>query len=767
MSVPISLSAMFLDWQSDFRVPRANTAAILSTCVGVMFAAGVIPGYLMNRFGARFTVLLGTFLATTGCFLSAFATSVPYLIASTGVLSGLGFCFLQLPVLPCLTAGVTEGKSVLIALSSVGGALMNMAMPYLYRIWVDAYSWRGAFFLISGLSLNTLVTGLVMTSPVYATTPSSSALVEADDAEKALLNASDDHELKENGVKSSKSKRGTAHTGSDTKPNRASSQDENCGQGDYVDTDSRGLVEGFELASSTEKGWEMNEARQEPKILTKERSSVDERLPVTPLIRQRDLDDFQNLADFHATQSLESLDNITSRCDDLLEEEKSSLVGAQTDEQEHMNTMMSYYPEKNNPFEGDTEEIVQQSQKRRENDSDQKSGSHDLDLERSGKPTGDLQDDSVEKGSHLKHIVSNSQNHYDEGAKKSPVSENVEPATQTLPLLHDTEVAYGNELYQKEPHRSASPDNKTRSERFSPSILIRRLRLSKWKFMVDPLFVLFVANVGFGLGSFFSFFIMLVDFAKTKGFDGDKEGIFFIFLVVTTSLFARIIAGFVNLHPACHSVLIMVGFSALTSFTFLILAHVTRYYAVVCVLAVTGLGLGGVLGIFLKVPLDIPSVGTESYALALGVISTVEGIFDVSVPVILGYAVDQTGSYLVPLTALGWISLASAIALAAVFRISQRRTSISRGATPLVMSEGRSREATPPVMSERRSLEATPTVMSERRSLEATPPVMSEEGSPVPDSSTKPVKGDEIDDVSVVDSRNITPMADSTNHVCA
>ena len=49
VALPVSLSVMFLDWQNHFRVSRAQTAMIHSTCVGMLFAAGILPGYDRER----------------------------------------------------------------------------------------------------------------------------------------------------------------------------------------------------------------------------------------------------------------------------------------------------------------------------------------------------------------------------------------------------------------------------------------------------------------------------------------------------------------------------------------------------------------------------------------------------------------------------------------------------------------------------------------------------------------------------------------------
>ena len=46
LGIPIALSVMFLDWQGSFATSRAATAAVQSTCMGILFGGGV---YYRNK----------------------------------------------------------------------------------------------------------------------------------------------------------------------------------------------------------------------------------------------------------------------------------------------------------------------------------------------------------------------------------------------------------------------------------------------------------------------------------------------------------------------------------------------------------------------------------------------------------------------------------------------------------------------------------------------------------------------------------------------
>ncbi|GFR85450.1 monocarboxylate transporter 2 [Elysia marginata] len=259
LGMPVTLSVMFPDWMESFATSRAQTAAVHSTCVGILYGGGVVAGYVINRFGARVSFFLGSFLATLGMFLGAFATNLPFLWASVGILSGkvwaaqrsvssarfgllkdqlaqqglgcskistsarfgvskpdrnesgrdcftlligCGFCLIQMPCIPSITRPFQKRQGVAIATVTSGGALVILAMPYFYDWLIHLYSWRGAFIIISGMCLNTSVLEMVMTS--YSPSTELSSISSAENAtlvprsdETSVCNVSQDKTCEE------------------------------------------------------------------------------------------------------------------------------------------------------------------------------------------------------------------------------------------------------------------------------------------------------------------------------------------------------------------------------------------------------------------------------------------------------------------------------------------------------------------------------------------------------------------------------------------
>ena len=445
LSIPVSLSALFLDWQSYFHASRAETAPVQSTCSAILFAGAVIPGYLMNRFGARATVVMGTCLSTSGLVISSFATSIPYLIVSTGVMCGLGSCLIYLPCIPCVTSSVKEGRSLIIStISTIGGGCCAL-MPHFLSYQTEVFGWRGACLIMSGLSLNTLVTGLVMTSS-YSQTTSGDVINSGEDEDESL-----------------------------------DGRTEEC----------------------------LSEKREFNGIET---------------VGEEDLDELQTSLVAHSACS------------------KGSAVSV----------------------------------------------------------------------------------------SRSETASNSSQVT-------------------------------TRDDDSTPSS-----NNSKWRFMKDPLFVVFLLNVSVGLSSMGSFTFLLVDFANSLDLEGKKEGLFFLSVVLISSLVSRLAVGVVNMFPAFHSVAILSTSSAAGGCLLLGFGHVTSmtsYTLVVAMFVFYGFAFGSFLGIYQKVPLDMASVDEDTYYLALGVVNSAEGISYLYLPSLIAYAVDQSGSYLLPMSTMGVCALCMAIVL--------------------------------------------------------------------------------------------------------
>lgn len=77
----------------------SNTAWVGSVSVGVMYLFGPITSGLSERFGCKIVAFLGGFLCILGLLLTSYATDLPKLYVTYGILWGIGSSFCYFPTL--------------------------------------------------------------------------------------------------------------------------------------------------------------------------------------------------------------------------------------------------------------------------------------------------------------------------------------------------------------------------------------------------------------------------------------------------------------------------------------------------------------------------------------------------------------------------------------------------------------------------------------------------------------------------------------------
>ena len=80
-----------------FGESTGRTAWVGSLFVSVPAICGPVASALTNRYGCRWTTILGGLIAGVGCFLSAYATSIGQLCVTFGLLAGFGLSLVFVP----------------------------------------------------------------------------------------------------------------------------------------------------------------------------------------------------------------------------------------------------------------------------------------------------------------------------------------------------------------------------------------------------------------------------------------------------------------------------------------------------------------------------------------------------------------------------------------------------------------------------------------------------------------------------------------------
>ncbi|XP_050389574.2 uncharacterized protein LOC126808696 [Patella vulgata] len=164
MGIAFSMGTFLPAWLDEFNDGRAKTAMIQSVLVGVTFGAGILIGISIDRYGVRLTIFVGSLMSCCGFLGAIFCPSTTTLLLSVAILPGLGLSAAQLGSIVAVSIACKRSVSVAIGLITAGGGLGSSILPYFFQFLIDNYGWRGAFFVIAGLSLQPLVFGFLMTA---------------------------------------------------------------------------------------------------------------------------------------------------------------------------------------------------------------------------------------------------------------------------------------------------------------------------------------------------------------------------------------------------------------------------------------------------------------------------------------------------------------------------------------------------------------------------------------------------------------------------
>ncbi|XP_049271823.1 monocarboxylate transporter 11 [Rhipicephalus sanguineus] len=173
LAVIRSGAIVYVGVASTFRVTREDAAWPL--CLATLFnlAAGPVSGVLARRFNICKLMRLGCLLASLSVSVSYFATGVPYLSVSLGVLHGCGLSLVALSY-AVVNQNVSQYRALASGISNGGFVLGGILFPPLVQYLFDVYGTRGGLLVFGAVMLNSTAAALLTSSP-YSRTPRSKA----------------------------------------------------------------------------------------------------------------------------------------------------------------------------------------------------------------------------------------------------------------------------------------------------------------------------------------------------------------------------------------------------------------------------------------------------------------------------------------------------------------------------------------------------------------------------------------------------------------
>jgi MFS family permease len=156
----------------EFNASNAETSVILSLLTGLMLAAGPVASAICNRIGCRVTTIIGAVIASIGCALSYFATSMTYLIFSVGIIMGTGFGLMYCPAIIIVTMYFEKYRSLATGVTVCGAGVGTFVFSKIIGYLIVTFDWQTVFIIYAAVVLLCVPCGALYRpiefEPIYA-----------------------------------------------------------------------------------------------------------------------------------------------------------------------------------------------------------------------------------------------------------------------------------------------------------------------------------------------------------------------------------------------------------------------------------------------------------------------------------------------------------------------------------------------------------------------------------------------------------------------
>ena len=144
-----------------FGETRSKTSMVGSIFFGVAMILGPLASALTTRFGCRKMTIFGGLLSSLGFLLSYFATSIDMLCFTFSIVVGAGFSFCYITSVVIVAFYFDKRRALATGLAVCGTGVGTFTFAPLMDYLISEYGWRGLFLIMSALSLNLIVCGML------------------------------------------------------------------------------------------------------------------------------------------------------------------------------------------------------------------------------------------------------------------------------------------------------------------------------------------------------------------------------------------------------------------------------------------------------------------------------------------------------------------------------------------------------------------------------------------------------------------------------
>ncbi|XP_076758306.1 monocarboxylate transporter 12 [Xylocopa sonorina] len=156
-----SFGVLFVEFLHVFKASSTAASWMPALCYFLYNSLGPLSSVLSTKYSYKTVTIIGGAFAACGMMSSYFANSVSYLYVSYGLMVGIGAGLTFPPTVYIVTAYFERLRGFANGLCISGSAIGTIILPPFLQYLLDCFGYRGAVLIMGGLTLNTLVCGLL------------------------------------------------------------------------------------------------------------------------------------------------------------------------------------------------------------------------------------------------------------------------------------------------------------------------------------------------------------------------------------------------------------------------------------------------------------------------------------------------------------------------------------------------------------------------------------------------------------------------------
>ncbi|KAK7003502.1 monocarboxylate transporter 9 [Biomphalaria glabrata] len=159
--ISYSFGVLYYELLNHYNENRSKTSFVGSVFFGVSMVVGPVSSMLTSRFGARTMTIVGGLTSSLGMLLSMIAPSLDVLFVTFGVIVGIGFSFCFNASIVIVSFYFEKKRSLATGIAVCGTGLGTVTFAPFMDYLINTYSLAGFFLVLSGVSLNLVVCGML------------------------------------------------------------------------------------------------------------------------------------------------------------------------------------------------------------------------------------------------------------------------------------------------------------------------------------------------------------------------------------------------------------------------------------------------------------------------------------------------------------------------------------------------------------------------------------------------------------------------------